>query len=186
MLYPVDHQGGTAGGSQAQGVLTLRDYGEQGRLADIYDPRLAGSYRMILDQDFQAAERGSSVWMASGRIDSAEGSWLEHFTGSRHPGDLWYHQGAMSGTGAYEGLPALVLFEDTGPSYRVHGMVFPGDLPEARPIRKSPSNPIAPPGLGSSGHRANSCTRRGLVGAAYRSRFSTLVTLSRQSHLPRS
>ena len=37
----------------------------------------------------------------------------------------------MTGSGAYEGLTAMVFLEYAGGTYHVHGMVFPGELPEA-------------------------------------------------------
>jgi hypothetical protein len=111
---------------------SCRDEGLEVRFEDVSDPRLAGTWRTVINRDVYR-DSVSDVWTSAARIDNAEGSWLGHFTGYLDPDDgRWYHQGILTGTGAYEGLTAIVFKTNTGAmSYDVHGMVFPGDLPEA-------------------------------------------------------
>jgi hypothetical protein len=69
-----------------------------------------------------------------------EGSRLGHLTGYHETsgtseGSGWHFQGALTGTGAYVGLTALIFLAPSAGTetfgWDIHGMVFPGELPEA-------------------------------------------------------
>ena len=132
MPYPRHFQMPTMEGVPEEGKVRTRDEGFEVRVEDISDPRLAGTWRTILNKDVYRDSLSEVVTVAR-RIDNAEGSWLGHFAGYLDPdGGRRHQQGILTGTGAYEGLTAIVRMEDTGTlSWDVHGVVFPGALPEA-------------------------------------------------------
>jgi len=108
--------------------------------ADYPDPRLSGTQRVIVNEDFHVSADGvSSVLTSAWRIDNAEGSWLGDFTGYSDSEGRWHNQGLLTGTGGYEGLWALLIEDQTANgTYDVHGMIFPGGLPEA-PVLPEPA-----------------------------------------------
>jgi len=101
-------------------------------LSEMSDPRLNGNLRIVLNQDFHGSQ--GRVWSLSTRIDNELGSWMgtgRGYLDQTRPVPHWSHQALYRGTGAYEGLTAIVFFDFERPSgYDYHGMVFPGDLPE--------------------------------------------------------
>ena len=122
------------------GVIVKRGDGYEFRLElkTVSDPRLAGTWRNIFNEDAyltDASSEWTGVWTRATRIDNAEGSWLGELTGYRDPDDnRWHHQGILTGKGAYEGLAAIVFIDDNGiqsKTYSLHGLIFPGELPEA-------------------------------------------------------
>lgn len=127
VVYPGRYLTGT---SEAEDLkLTKRGDGWEFRDVELSDPRVSGTWRAVNNEDSYYAAGG--VWTQARRIDNAAGSWLGDFTGYRSPSGRWMHQGTLTGSGAYEGLSAIVFMEDTGQTtYHVHGMVFPGGLPE--------------------------------------------------------
>ena len=128
MRYPSKYLVGTSE-ALPEGKLAKRGDGWEFRDVELSDPRLAGTWLTIINEDHYATASG--VWTTARRIDNSEGSWLGHFVGYRDAHSGWHHQGILTGTGAYEGLTAIVFMEDMGGTYDVHGMIFPGELPEA-------------------------------------------------------
>lgn len=131
--YPGQYLHGT---TEAEGVKLLkRGDGWEFRDVELSDPRLNGTWRTIMNRDSYVAAGG--VWTTARRVDNEAGYWLGHFTGYATPDGRWLHQGTLSGAGAYDGLTAIVFMEDNGAdvnnagTYRIHGMTFRGELPDA-------------------------------------------------------
>ena len=127
--YPGRYLRGTTESLPEELKLLKRGDGWEFRGVELSDPRLGGTWRTISNEDSYI--RAGGVWTQARRIDNAAGSWLGHFTGYRDSDGRWLHQGTLAGVGAYEGLTAIVFMEDTGGTYDIQGMVFPGELPEA-------------------------------------------------------
>ena len=117
-----------------EGMVLKRGHGYSFRFDTVSDPRLAGTWRSIFNEDqYLTSPSWTGVWTRATRIDNAGGSWLGDLTGYREPGGRWHHQGILTGTGAYKGLSAIVFIDDNGSqagTYDIHGFIFPGELPE--------------------------------------------------------
>lgn len=106
-------------------------YGWQGRITEMSDPRLNGMFRMVLDE--VTYSNAGDIITASIRIDNDEGSWIGTERGYRDPSSGWHSQALVSGSGAYEGLSALLFVVDnlSRLGEDMHGFIFPGAMPEA-------------------------------------------------------
>ena len=122
-----------------EGQMVKRGDLYEGHL-DYPDPRLSGTHRVITNEDFHVSADGvSSVGMSTVRIDNAEGSWLGDSTGYMDSEGRWHNQGLLTGAGGYEGLWALLIEDQAADNtYDVHGMIFPGGLPDA-PVLPEPT-----------------------------------------------
>ncbi len=96
-------------------------------LTEMSDPRLNGTFQIKWNE--VTYDGIHNVVTASNRIDNEHGSWIGIERGYQHPGRGWAWQGLYQGHGAYEGLSALLFWED-GPSTTAFGIVFPGEMPE--------------------------------------------------------
>ena len=108
----------------------------EGRYDDMDDPRLNGAWRTVLNRmgyRDTAHQPVGKVWTAASRIDNEEGSWIGTVNGYEKPiadfSPMWYQQGLYAGSGAYDGLSALIFHIDTRNGYDTHGIVFPGEMP---------------------------------------------------------
>jgi len=127
-----------------EGKRALRGESWQVQVTDVSDPRLAGTWRKVINSDTYVG--GPSVWSSAARIDNSAGSWLGRLTGWRGPDEVgygnafspWHSQGVFTGTGAYEGLTAVILMMDTG-AHSIQGVVFPGVVPEVPEYPEPPT-----------------------------------------------
>ena len=99
----------------------------QMELTEMDDPRLNGTFQIVWNEvTFSGIH---DVVTASNRIDNEDGSWVGVERGYNHPRRGWNWQGVYQGQGAYEGLSAL-LFWEQAIGYDGHGIIFPGTMPE--------------------------------------------------------
>lgn len=89
------------------------------------DPRLSGTFQIVWNM--ATHDNVFNVVTARGRIDNEHGSWIGTERGYDHPAHGWQWQGQYGGQGAYEGLTTLLFWQGDD----VHGIVFPGEMPEA-------------------------------------------------------
>jgi len=128
----------------AEGRLSIEGDIRGGDITGMSDPRLNGRLRFVRNEDFHGLQ--DRVWSVSARIDNELGSWLGSGHGYRDR-DLMLRQTVLlRGTGAYEGLSALLYIDDireSGIPYNgivdYYGIVFPGDLPMTPPVPESPA-----------------------------------------------
>lgn len=100
----------------------------QMELTEMDDPRLNGTFESLWNQ--VTYDGIYNVVTATNRIENEDGSWVGVERGYRHPRLGWNWQGLYEGTGAYEGLSAL-LFWSGAPGNQGHGVIFPGAMPDA-------------------------------------------------------
>ena len=124
-----------------EGKVSMLGEAWQITLSDMSDPRMNGKLRIASNVDFHGLQGRVSSFAT--RIDNELGSWLG--TGHEYFGttdmDLVFGQAFYRGTGAYEGLSAMVFMQSPrghdGPDY--YGIVFPGEMPEVPEMPEPPA-----------------------------------------------
>ena len=123
-----------------EGKMSMLGDASQMTLSDMSDPRMNGTLRIASNVDFHGLQGRVSSY--STRIDNELGSWL----GTGHgyfatDVNLLFRQAFYRGTGAYEGLSAMVFMQAPrgreGLDY--YGIVFPGDMPEVPEMPEPPA-----------------------------------------------
>lgn len=99
----------------------------QMELTEMSDPRLNGTFQIKWNE--VTYDGIHNLVTASNRIDNEHGSWIGIERGYQHPGRGWAWQGLYEGQGAYEGLSALLFWEENTRS-EARGVIFPGTMPE--------------------------------------------------------
>ena len=133
-VWKVTHRFGDT--ETGEGWTSVLGRGIRLELRDMDDPRLNG--QMDVKMNAIQYESDGSVASVTYRIDNNAGSWLG--TGNAYragvveePRDwtpVTADMALFRGTGAYEGLSALMFMDFVGSGYQFHGMVFPGEFPE--------------------------------------------------------
>jgi hypothetical protein len=97
------------------------------------DPRFIGWLSMHWNTDAHVTTGSrTSVHAVSVRFRSGGGSWVGTLTGTGDPATSRFRlQGELHGLGGYEGTSAVLSLSADGEmsSWRVEGLVVPGDLP---------------------------------------------------------
>jgi hypothetical protein len=148
--------GTSSGGQQTEQGQEVAGEGKMSMLGDAWsvtledmsDPRLNGTLTLVANRDFHGLQ--GRIASLSLRIDNDLGSWLgsgHGWDGSIDSTPAEYGHALLRGTGAYEGLTALMyttLDQDgaLGPRdsrfQRYTGMVFPGGVPETPAMPEAP------------------------------------------------
>jgi hypothetical protein len=141
-LDPEDYAGfggtWTLGGYEA-GTLEETDWGCRFRgerwssPLEVSDPRISGTWHMILNYDTFTDGASYGVRSVSNTIVNDDGSWTGTGTGFQDPTTEGLHyQVLLTGQGAHEGLSALIFLSQDSYSmtFDVDGVIFPGELPE--------------------------------------------------------
>ena len=123
-----------------EGKVSMLGAAWQMTLSDMSDPRMNGKLRIAYNEDFYGVQGRVSSFTT--RIDNELGSWLG--TGEEYFGttsmDLLFGQAFYRGTGAYEGLSAMVFMQGRGvDGLDYYGIVFPGEMPEVPEMPEPPA-----------------------------------------------
>ena len=112
---------------------------ERGRVcggtAEVSDPRLSGEVTFIDDADRYQNDNGFSdiVW-GSITIENDDGTWEGRSVGTSDitagGRGITYHE--LGGTGAYEGLSAVLFMPEDATGLPLSGVIFPGALTDDR------------------------------------------------------
>lgn len=121
--------------SLPDGEMTIRQirgvtYGQ--RLTDVSDPRLDGTLYQAWNEDaytLRGDEPGPSIVTFTDRIENDEGAWQGSAEMLRFPDDTSSVQLVMTGEGAYEGLTAIVAFDEFAEGCAVKGYIIDGNFP---------------------------------------------------------
>ena len=104
-------------------------------LIEVSDPRISGNNYSVHDYYKYDGQPLWGVRSFSSVISNDDGTWVAtDGWGYQHPEDsTMFYAGQYRGTGAYEGLSALVVLSQDrwGLRMDVEGVIIPGDLPEA-------------------------------------------------------
>lgn len=121
----------------ASGTVTHTALGEviEGSVAefgiDATDHRLSGTAKYTVNihhLDPAGGQYPASVMVGTVIVEAADGTWEGTFVGTDYPGTPdGEGQHVLVGTGAYEGLTALMTTHND----KTSGLIFPGDLPDA-------------------------------------------------------
>jgi hypothetical protein len=103
-------------------------------LTNVSDPRLEGDLYQAWDGDeytLPGNELGPVIVVFTDRIENDEGAWQGSVVALGLPDDsgTWGTM-VMTGEGAYEGLTALVSFDDSRGECVVKGYIIDGSIPE--------------------------------------------------------
>ena len=101
-------------------------------LSSVSDPRLEGTLYQAWDEDtytLPGNEPGPNIVTFTDRIENDEGAWQGSVVMLRFPDDTASVQMVMVGEGAYEGLTAIVAFEEFGEGCMVRGYIIEGSVP---------------------------------------------------------
>jgi hypothetical protein len=116
-------------------------------LDSMTDARLNGTLRVTLNRDLHGLQ--GMIGSLAMRIDNDLGSWIgsgQSFSGATGAEQVTFRHALLQGTGAYEGLTALMYVTDSEEDepfnvedvYRYVGMVFPGEVPEMPAMPEAP------------------------------------------------
>ena len=107
----------------AAGGLHFRDWSYTSRL-DLDDDRLDGTTNGAIDWDFVLT---SGVHRGTFRVENADGAWEGPYAGTGGSTYTWQSMTELTGSGAYEGLSAILFMSNSG---EVSGSLFPTVLPD--------------------------------------------------------
>jgi hypothetical protein len=120
----------------ASGTTTATEYGEtfEDVIAEYEvtasDERLSGTASYVVNGSYLVPSDSrypANVFVGSVTIEAANGTWEGSFVGLDYPGTPDNEsQHILTGTGAYEGLTAVMTTRDDVTS----GLIFPGELPD--------------------------------------------------------
>jgi hypothetical protein len=119
----------------ADGDMTIdqsRGFTYRQSLTEVSDPRLEGTLYQASDSDVYTLpgnEAGPEVLTFTDRIENDEGAWQGSVTVLTFPDRSASVAFAMVGEGAFEGLTAMLVFEDFWRSCAVSGYIFEGSVP---------------------------------------------------------
>lgn len=129
-----------------EGRVSLNGAAWKITLDSMTDARLNGTLSFVVNRDLHGLQ--GVIGSHSMRIDNDLGSWIgsgQSFSGSNGTELETFRHALLRGTGAYEGLTALMyitLTEDepfnVEDVYRYDGMVFPGEVPETPAMPEAP------------------------------------------------
>lgn len=113
-------------------AIEMRNVRLEGPLT-LSDPRLSGHFWSVHNVDQFFDDLGEAGVGTVG-IDNDEGSWTGTFRGFEMPGVqdgyAWYYNLLLTGSGAYDGLSAMLQFDPQEAFWAIEGIIFPGELPE--------------------------------------------------------
>ena len=109
------------------GRTLQRGYGSYDTI-ELDDARLSGTLYHVWNRDYML---GGQVLTGTVELVNDGGSWVGTMRGYKLGGTRHYWQMQLTGTGAYDGLSALLVFRGVDDiRQEVEGFVFPGALPD--------------------------------------------------------